>query len=85
MRGLRVTGAGASPAPTLIGVFAPAFGDKRLSGLLSAGAVKGVWLSLAGGVNAEGNEAIGGCEGWNEMGDKDAGVIPSGWEGCNGL
>ena len=93
MRVLRAIGAGASPgegtwdgcALTPVGAFAAAFGDKGLSGLLSAGAVKGVCLSLAGGVNAEGDEVIGGCEGWNENGVKGTGVIPNGWEGCSGL
>ncbi len=72
-------------AMTLAGVFVPGFGNKRLPGLLSVGAVKGVCLSFAGGVNAEGNEMIGGGEDWNENGVKGAGVIPSGWEGCSGL
>jgi len=70
---------------TLAGVFVPGFGNKRLAGPLSAGAVKGVCLSFADGVNAEGNEMIGGGEDWNENGVKGAGVIPSGWEGCSGL
>ena len=72
-------------AMTLAGVFVPGFGNKRLAGPLSAGAVKGVCLSFADGVNAEGNEMIGGGEDWNENGVKGAGVIPSGWEGCSGL
>src|SRR6266516_434300 len=70
---------------TLTGVFVPGFGNKRLTGPLSAGAVKGVCLSFADGVNAEGNEMIGGGEDWNENGVKGSGVIPSGWEGCSGL
>ena len=89
MRVLRATGAGASPAGDTwdgcammpVGVFVPGFGDKRLPGLLSAGVVKGDCLSFTGGVNAEGNEMIGGGEDWNEIGVKGAGVIPIGWEG----
>ena len=72
-------------AMTLSGVFVPGFGNKRLPGLLSVGAVKGVCPSFADGVHAEGDEMIGGGEDWNEKGVKDAGVIPSGWEGCSGL
>ena len=70
---------------TLAGVFVAEFGNRRLPGLLSAGAVKGVCPSFADGVNAESDEMIGGGEDWNEKGVKDAGVIPSGWEGCSGL
>jgi len=72
-------------AMTLAGVFVAEFGNRRLPGLLSAGAVKGVCPSFADGVNAESDEMIGGGEDWNEKGVKDAGVIPSGWEGCSGL
>ncbi len=72
-------------AVTLVGAFVPGFGNKGLSGLLSAGAVKGVCLSVADDVNAEGNEMIGGGVDWNENGVKGAGVILSGWEGCSGL
>ena len=64
---------------TPVGVFVPEFGNKIHSGLLSAGAVKGVCPSLADGVNAEGDE------GWNEDGVKGAGDTPSGREGWSGL
>src|SRR6266496_254952 len=72
-------------ALTLAGVFVPGFGNKRLPGLRSVGAVKGVCLSFADGVNAEGTEMRGGGEECNENGVTGAGVIPSGWEGWSGL
>ncbi len=59
----------------------PGFRNETLPGLLSAG----VCLSFVDDVNAEGDETAGGGENWNEDGVKDAGVIPSGQEGCSGL
>ena len=72
-------------AVMMVGVCVPGFGDERLSGLLSAGAAKGVCPLVADGVSAEGNELIGEDEDGNENGVKGAGVIPSGREGWSGL
>ncbi len=73
---------GGGCAVTLVGGFVPGLGNKELPGLLAAGVVKGVWLPVADGVNAEGNALTVGGKDWNETGDKGAGVIPSGGEGC---
>ncbi len=70
---------------TLVGVFVPGLGNKELPGLLAAGVVKGVWLPVADGVNAEGNALTVGGKDWNGTGVQGAGVTPRGWEGCSWL
>ena len=72
-------------AMSRVGVFVAECWNKRSPGLLSAETVKGVCLSFADGMNAEGDETMGEGAGWNEKGVKGALVLSSGQEGCSGL